>query len=385
MAYAPDEEFAAAWTREHVEAIRLDVEVMAPPIASDFPVMSDAVWAWDTWPLTDLEMRPVCIDGWHVIFSLVAPRRVGFHDRHPIASIGWFSSRDGRSWRYRGLAFPSGSALGTRQWSGSSVLVDDRVYLFYTASGDGRGGYDPEWLTNDPLQRIALASATITTACGDVAFTGASFADSRVVAAADGRLYQTPEQARGGEIIYAFRDPFVFSEGGDVYMTFSGNRSGAGCFTGNIGLARAGDERLEHWQLLPALVHADGVNQQLERPHFVVRDGRHYLFFISHTETYAPGLIGPDGLYGFVGDGLRSDYRPLNESGLVIANQPGRPPERYADYVMPNWLVEGFVDTVGGRFGGTLAPTLRLTVDGMRTALAEQLDYGLIPAMVERL
>jgi levansucrase len=382
--YAPDGAFAAAWTREHVEAIRLEPRVMAPAIDPGFPVMSDAVWVWDTWPLTDLDMRPVSFDGWHVIFSLVAPRRLGFHDRHPIASIGWFSSRDGRSWRYRGAALPGGSALGTRQWAGSAVLVGDRVHLFYTAAGEGRRGHDPDWLTNDPLQRIALATATITSAGGDVAFTGAAFGDSRVVAEADGRLYQTPEQARGGEIIYAFRDPFVFAEGGQVYMTFSGNTAGHECFTGNVGLARALDESFERWELLPPLLHANGVNQQLERPHFVVRNGRHHLFFISHIETYAPGLTGPDGLYGFVGDGLRSDYEPLNGSGLVIANEPSRPPQRYSDYVMPDWLVEGFVDTVGDRVGGTLAPTLRLEVDGTRASVAEQLDYGLIPAMAER-
>jgi levansucrase len=147
------------------------------------------------------------------------------------------------------------------------------------------------------------------------------------------------------------------------------------------GLARARDGQLDHWELLPPLMHANGVNQQMERPHVVIHDGRHYLFMISHIETYAPGLTGPDGLYGFVGDGLRSDYRPLNQSGLVIGNDPSRPPERYSDYVMPNWLVEGFVDTVDDRPGGTLAPTLRLEVDGARTRVAEQLDYGLVPAM----
>jgi levansucrase len=279
---------------------------------------------------------------------------------------------------------PSGVALGTRQWSGCAALIGERVHLFYTASGD-HGRDDPDWATNDPVQRIALATATITTTPGDIAFTGPRFTDSRIVAEADGRLYQTHEQARGGEIIYCFRDPFVFVDGGDIYMTFSGNRGGPGCFTGNVGLARALDERLEHWQLLPPLLHAEGVNQQLERPHFVVRNGRHHLFFISHTETYAPGLIGPDGLYGFVGDGLRSDYRPLNGSALVIANELGRRPQRYADYVMPNWFVEGFIDSVGDRFGGTLAPTLRLEVNGTQAWVAEQLGYGSIPAMAERI
>jgi levansucrase len=383
MSYAPDDDFAAAWTRDHVNGIRLQPEVMAPAIPPDFPVMSDEVWVWDTWPLTDLKMRPLRFDGWHVIFSLIAPREIDFDDRHAIASIGWFASRDGRTWRYRGLATPSGTALGTRQWSGCAVLIGERVHLFYTASGD-HGQDDPDWATNDPVQRIALATATITTTPSDIALTGPQFTDSRIVAEADGHLYQTDEQARGGQIIYGFRDPFVFVHNRDIYMTFSGNRGGPGCFTGNVGLARALNDRLERWQLLPPILHADGVNQQLERPHFVVRNGRHYLFFISHTETYAPGLTGPDGLYGFVGDGLRSDYRPLNDSALVVANKLGRRPERYADYVMPNWFVEGFIDTVDGRFGGTLAPTLRLEVAGTRARVAEHFGYGSIPAMAER-
>jgi levansucrase len=383
MPYAPEDEFSAAWTREHVESIRLHGGVLAPPIPCDFPLVSDDVWMWDTWPLTDLEMRPLRVDGWQVIFSLVAPREIRFHDRHAVASIGWCSSRDGISWRYRGLALPSGTALGTRQWSGCAVLIGDRVHLFYTACGE-RGANDADWQTNDPAQRIALATATISTTPGEIVFSGFRFADSRIVAEADSRLYQTAEQARGSEIIYGFRDPFVFVDGGEIYMTFTANRGGPGCFTGNVGLARALDEQLEDWQLLPPLLHADGVNQQLERPHFVVRNSRHYLFFVSHAETYAPGLTGPDGLYGFVGDGLRSDYQPLNDSALVLANEPGTRPQRYADYVMPNWLVQGFIDTVGDRAGGTLAPTLRLEVNGTRALVAEQLGYGSIPAMAER-
>ena len=47
---------------------------------------------------------------------------------------------------------------------------------------------------------------------------------------------------------------------------------------------------------------------------------------------------------------------------------------------------EAFIETIplaggGERFGGTLAPTLRLQVDGASTYLVERLDYGFIPAM----
>ncbi|WP_369369078.1 glycoside hydrolase family 68 protein [Streptomyces sp. CG4] len=38
------------------------------------------------------------------------------------------------------------------------------------------------------------------------------FQDHRIIAQADGKLYQTLEQSQEGPIIYAFRDPFVFRD-----------------------------------------------------------------------------------------------------------------------------------------------------------------------------
>jgi levansucrase len=119
----------------------------------------------------------------------------------------------------------------------------------------------------------------------------------------------------------------------------------------------------------------------------VFRDGRVLLFTISHTFTFAPGLTGPDGVYGFVGDSLRSDYRPLNASALVLGNPPEQPLQQYSHYVMPNLLVESFIDTIFTQpnqqapvYGGTLAPTLRLAVEDQNTYVVEQLGYGYIPA-----
>jgi levansucrase len=31
-------------------------------------------------------------------------------------------------------------------------------------------------------------------------------------------------------------------------------------------------------------------------------------------------MRGPDGVYGFVGDGVRSDYQPVNNSGLALGS-----------------------------------------------------------------
>lgn len=382
MRYAPEADFTATWTRDHLAALQMRADVLVPPIRADFPVMSDEVWLWDTWPLTDLSMRPVRVNGWHVIMGLTAPRTVGFDERHAIARIGWFASRDGKSWAYRGPLIPEGSALGTRQWSGSAVLVGDRVHLFYTAVGQG-AATGPDWLRDDTAQRIAHATAVIRACAAGVSFAAPGFADGAVVAEGDGELYQTHEQGRDSEIVYGFRDPFVFSDLGSVFMTFTGNMPGPGCFTGSIGLARARDATLTSWQLLPPLLHAPGVNQQLERPHIVRDNGLYYLLFVTHQNTYASGLRGPDGLYAFVGDGLRSDYRPVNGSGAAAVSELDRTPQRFADYVMPNWLMEGFIDAVGPRRGGTLAPTLQLAAHGDTIAVTRSLGFGEIPELAE--
>jgi levansucrase len=410
--YAPEDNFTAAWTRAQALKVRQDPTNTKPVIPADFPVMTEEVWVWDTWPLTDLATRPLSYRGWHIIFSLVAPRSLGFNDRHEVATIGYFVSRDGRSWRYRGEIFPRDSARGARQWAGSAVLVGDEVNLFYTASGDNENPTvpDPNWAQN-ANQRIAHASATLAVDDNGPYFAGEGFRNSTIVAEAEGRRYQTNEQAVGAPNIMAFRDPFVFRDpaDGEIYMVFEGNTAGqagshtcgarelgpvppghvvppdANLYTGNIGLARATTAGMGRWELLPPLLSANCVNAQTERPHLVIQDGDYYLFTISHTFTYAPGLTGPDGVYGFHGRSLRANYQPLNASALVLGNPPEAPYQAYSEYVMPNWLVEAFVDRVptpeGERSGGTLAPTIRLQAEGTNTYVVEQLGYGYIPAL----
>lgn len=408
--YAPEDDFTANWTRGQALQISQNAENTKPRIPENFPIMTDEVWVWDTWPLTDLNMRPVKYRGWNVIFSLTAPRDIAFGDRHWSARIGYFYSRDAQSWTYGGDLFPAGESFGCREWAGSAVITGHRqVHQFYTASGDETGACP----NTDALQRLAHSVGRIHADRDGVYFRG--FRDHRIVAEADGDLYQTLEQSEAGPIIYAFRDPFVFRDpmDGRVYALFEGNNAGvagthtcdaneiglvpaghvvppdARFYTGNIGLARVRGETMTDWELLPPVLSAECTNQQTERPHLVVRNGRYYLWTISHTFTFAPGLTGPDGLYGFVGRSLRSDYQAMNRSGLVLGNPPEAPLQNYSDYVMPNLLVESFIDTLptaggGVTFGGTLAPTLQLEVHGSSSRLVDELDYGFIPAMVRR-
>jgi levansucrase len=130
----------------------------------------------------------------------------------------------------------------------------------------------------------------------------------------------------------------------------------------------------------------------------MIQDGKHYLFTISHRSTFANGIDGPEGVYGFVGDGIRSDYQPMNGgSGLVLGNptnlgfaggHPFDPDynqtpgafQAYSSYVLPGGLVESFIDAVGTkesfRRGGTLGPTVRLTFDGDRSKVDRGYGHG---------
>lgn len=407
--YAPEDDFTSNWTREHALEIKPDKTNTKPSIDPDFPIMSDEVWVWDTWPLTDLDMKPVTYKGWHVIFSLTAPRDEFFGDRHWVARIGYFYSRDGQNWTYGGDAFPDGASPGGREWAGSTVITDgNKLQAFYTASG----AKDSFGCACDPEQRLVNTSGTIHADKDGVRFRG--FEDHAVIAEADGEMYQTLEQSESGPIIYAFRDPFVFRdpEDGEIYALFEGNNPGvagthtcdpheigdmpddhvvpddARYYTGNIGLMAKTSKGQDYtgWKLLPPILSAECTNQQTERPHLTIEDGKYYLWTISHEFTFAPGVTGPDGLYGFVGDSVRSDYQPLNGSALVLGNPEGAPLQNYSDYVMPNGLVESFIDTVpdgsgGVVYGGTLAPTLELELDGATSTLEAEHPFGYIPAM----
>lgn len=408
-AYKPTDNYTATWKRADALKVRMDVTNTTPVIPADFPIMTDKVWVWDTWPLTGLDTKPLKYKGWQVIMSLVAPRDIPFGDRHWQARIGYFYSKDGHNWRYGGHLFPDGYSKGSREWAGTAILTGkNQVTQFYTASGHDGGGIN----NTDFQQRLAQSTGQIHADEKGVWFTG--FRNHRIIAEADGDLYQSEEQSINSPIIYAFRDPFVFRDPKDqkIYALFEGNTPGvagtyectkkdlgnlppghvvpdnANLYTGNIGLMSASSKDITKakWKLLPPVLSANCVNQQTERPHMVFKNGKYYLFTISHQFTYAPGLTGPDGVYGFVGPALRSDYKPLNASSLVLGNPPEAPVQNYSHEVLPNFMVESFIDTVPTgngqvRFGGTLAPTLQLKVDGANTYLTRTLPYGYIPAL----
>jgi levansucrase len=210
---------------------------------------------------------------------------------------------------------------------------------------------------------------------------------------ADGIRYMPAVQATGEPgFIKAFRDPFYFRDPATrrAYLLFTASlQSATTGFNGCIGIAHAASADPNEWELLDPLITADAVNNELERPHVVVRDGRYYLFFSTQQRTFHPDVSGPTGLYGFVGGSLLGPYQPLNGSGLVLRNPPEEPFQAYSWLVLNDLRTVAFVDfyalhgrrpedlkaegeaSVRRHFGGTMTPVLRLGVDGDRAWIAE--------------
>jgi levansucrase len=75
---------------------------------------------------------------------------------------------------------------------------------------------------------------------------------------------------------------------------------------------------------------------------------------------------------------------------LVLGTPSSQPFQTYSHYVAPDGLVQSFIDSVPVgtasdiRIGGTLAPTVRIELNGNNTYVVEELDYGYISALRNR-
>ncbi|WP_408887123.1 glycoside hydrolase family 68 protein [Kozakia baliensis] len=453
-AYDPQSSFTARWTRADAIQIKahsnpnvgtgqnsIPSQLTMPAIPADFPSINPDVWVWDTWTLIDKRANQFSYNGWEVIFSLTADKNAGytFDDRHIHARIGYFYRRAGipaaqrpanGGWIYGGFLFPDGASAkvytGTTytnqaEWSGSSRLLNrnnNRISVFYTDLAFNRNASGGN--ITPPVATITQTLGRIHADFQHVWFTG--FTEHTPLLTPDGTYYQTGQQNE----FFSFRDPFTFEDPehpGVNYMVFEGNTAGnrgvptcdaadlgyrsddphaetlqqvidAAAYyqKANIGLAIAENSSLSKWRFLPPILSANCVNDQTERPQIYIKDGKYYLFTISHRTTFAAGMDGPDGVYGFVGNGIRSDFQPMNYgSGLVLGNptdlnnaagtdfepNPNQNPrafQTYSHYVMPNGLVESFIDTIEGRRGGTLAPTVKIQI--ARASSEIDLSYG---------
>ena len=335
----------------------------------------DKIDLWDSWPIQNADGSTARIAGREFWMALAAPYHPDTKYRHHHARIRLLE-RQSAGWVDHGNLLPDGFSPGSREWAGSAVYDDaaEMLTLYFTAAGR-RGEEAPTF-----EQRIFMTAGDVSLN-GDALFS--NWSELVEVLQADDDIYLKVDQTEGepGKI-KAFRDPAFFKdpEDGQEYLLFTGSlKQSESDFNGAIGIAKASANGALSWSLLPPLITADHLNNELERPHVIARDGLYYLFWSTQSTTFAPdGPVGPNGLYGMVADHLRGPYRPLNGTGLVAANPPEEPLQAYSWLVLDNLEVASFIDYWGlkgqsvddnpelarAQFGGTFAPFFKLKLDG---------------------
>lgn len=368
---------ATAWTADHVRMIAKQKHAYAPMIGEgDFCRISDDLDIWDAWPVQEPAGAPALLrDGSTLWMALGSPRFDHPDERHAHARIHLLHEQNG-AWLPLGPAMPDGFSPGSREWSGSAVADpgSNTVTLFLTATGR-RGEINPTF-----EQRIFSATATLHD--GDRQPRLDDWRGLREIVLRDPVHYMASDSGPSAVgAIKAFRDPFYFADpaDGQAYLLFAGSAAEASSdFNGVVGVACADAQAPTGWRTLAPLISANGLNNELERPHVVAREGRYYLFWSTQSHVFDPaGPVGPTGLYGMAADRVLGPWRPLNGSGLVFANPPEAPRQAYSWLVLPNLEVISFVDDWGGerrpgemrRFGATFAPVLRLALEGDRAHL----------------
>lgn len=370
---------ASRWTADHI--VRLGTDVPCGTVidaAQAAPILPELV-LWDLWPLQLDDGAVARVAGGELWMILSAPRTDDPDDRHDLARIRLFH-RVGDAWRDCGALLPDGFAPGSREWSGSARLDPESgiVTLWFTAAGH-RGQSERSFeqrlfhctgslVLDGPAPRIRNWSPLMLSVRND----GTHYADLAVDQGIPGR-------------IKGFRDPYWFRDpaDGQGYILFTASKArhaSQSDYDGVVGIAAASDaDGLGEFRLLPPLVDGDGLVNEMERPHVIMRDGLYYLFWSSQKQVFSPdGVQGPTGLYGMVSHSLFGAWEPINGSGLVLANPPSEPRQAYAWQVLPTLEVAGFVDYWGlegratdtdpalkaAQFGGTVAPMVTITLTG---------------------
>jgi levansucrase len=263
---------ATAWTDAHVAHIACAPIPEAPILtAKDVHRFNPDLDFWDMWPLQNRDGKTAHIAGGTLWMALSAPIFPDPGQRHAAARIRLLHQKQ-NDWRDCGPCLPDGLNPGSREWSGSAILAEDGVsiMLYFTAAGrTGDAGASYE-------QRIFQASGLLDLSATLPKITHWSLATECVVS--DGTTYIAVNQREGEPgAIKAFRDPYWFCDPADqqAYIVFTASLAQSqSAFNGAVGIARAGSaDGLQEFALLPPLLHADGVNNELERPHIVMQNG----------------------------------------------------------------------------------------------------------------
>lgn len=386
------------WTAAQVQSMQLTPDKTFPVIAElPRPKVMPGYWVWDTWPVLTRDNLPARINGNYMLVSLTAPDSVLPGKRHDIAQYRYMISPDGENWRDMGDLFEEGAALGSRQWAGSTIYDPGtrRLTVFYTATGE-RGETQLSY-----TQRMAMSSATLAPEDSTVRF--GNWTPHRVILTPDLRYYAQSTGTDSEGIVFAFRDPSYFRDPatGRSYITFTGRIHDAAdqTYNGNIGIAMARNEELTDWELMKPIIAAPNVNAELERPIVTFLNNRYYIVISTHTFTFKPPLTGPEGMYGWTATSLFGPWEPMNGSALMLHNPASHPDQTYSYQLLQDRSVLSFVNFIGSgescgyyagcsdesaeeqaqRFGGTLAKSIIMSIQGNQARVAGQRDAQIAP------
>lgn len=362
-----------------------DAKAVADPLAPENTVsltrhpepLSPALaqfYLWDPWPVLDQSGTMADVHGAEWWIALACSRDMHPEARHDHARMRLLRrAHDG--WHDLGQLFPEEASPGSREWSGTTVFdrESSRLRVLYTATGV-RGEAERTF-----SQRIFQARGEVR--CGRISSWGPH---TEVVAAGEPYLLADERDASPGTC-RAFRDPFYFRDprdGSELVLFAASLTDDTQTHGGAAGIATWQDST---WELQAPLLHARGANRELERPHLLARDGRYYLFFSTHGESFHPRLRARTGLYGFWADDVRGPYLPLNGSGLVLGNPDHAPYAHYAWQVLTDGRVISFVNypfagsgpmMADAAFAGTIAPFAQLRIIGDEAFLQTDTTVG---------
>jgi hypothetical protein len=220
-------------------------------------------------------------------------RKAGSDDRHHMAQIGLYKSKNGKDWQYEGVAI--GTSHDPRAWdshviwSGNAHDVGGRLVVPYTGRSKT---LDP--ITKDKwLQKIGIAILDENTGFftkmgrNPVLDPTAKDAQGKIIAKKLG--YDISSDSL---VIMAWRDPYLYVDQakGEVHMFFAAKadtsllakRGQNGAANGAIGHAVAKIADLGRWQLLPPL-EIPAAYSQFELP-IVIKHKNDYVLFSSVVE-----------------------------------------------------------------------------------------------------
>ncbi len=339
---------------------------------------------WDMWPVQYVDGTTATFDGWTIWFMLSAPLQPDPESRHHRARIRMVTQKDS-VWKDCGDLLPGTANPGSREWAGSALFdpASGRLTLFYTAAGV-KGEPTPT-----VAQRLFQLSARLTVIDGQASTV--AWTEPMESMRSDGHHYVIVGAVEGQPgAIKGFRDPAHFRDPatGVDYLFFTGSlQASSSDWNGVIGVAQSETGHHDGWQLLPPVLSADGLNNELERPVMIARDGLYYLFWSTQRKVFAPGVSGPNGIYGVVGEGPLGPFAPLNGTGLVAANPAEAPFQSYSWWVTSDLTVHGFADLIGvsdagdivddpewrrRHFAGGPAPVFRLHLEGDRASVVAE-------------